>query len=954
MSDAAAVDLLTCDREPIHIPGTIQPHGILVVLREPDFVVTHVGANVEALLGVSVATICGSGLATLIGAAQFTHFADVVTHNSLADVNPMRLTLNLRDEACEFECVVHRWNGALIAEFERLDTPLRPAIDLFANVRNPIARMEAAPDVAALVAVAAAEIAAISGFDRAMIYRFDAEWNGEVIAEVTAAGVPVSYRGLHFPAADIPAQARRMYLENILRLIPDVRYVPAPLVAAAGAAADAPVDLSRATLRSVSPVHLEYLENMGIRATLTISIVVGGRLWGLVACHHLTPRRIDYLTRAVCELLGQMLAWQIGTQIETEMLGQQLRTAALGAAFLAALGDEHDLVAGIAAATPHLIELFAAQGFVVQVGNTLRRFGETPADDGVIRAIAAGLAPTLDGGSAATHHVGAIVPGAGHIAGTASGALLITLNDGGDNYLLIFRGEMLREVHWGGDIREHTIERDGRLHPRASFALWRQPVCGQSARWSSADAAASRTVRQHILERSQIIERGQAEARICFLAHHDVLTQLPNRASVHDILQTSMREARRTASMLAVLFIDIDHFKLFNDAFGHATGDRILQAAAARMRRCVRHDDVVARLGGDEFVIVLRDLGSERDAEVVAEKVLAVIAEPLMVAALPEIRFTVSVGIAVYPADADDVDALLGHADLAMYRAKTNGRNAHARFDAGDAGPTYERLTLERRIERGLEAGEFVPYYQPIVDARSGRLVAMEALARWNHPDEGVLPPARFIALAEETRLIVTLGKAMLRAACAHCAAWIATPGAGEMHVSVNVSARQFRDETFLETVLEALAETGLPPRGLQLELTESLLIGDEAYAVRTLRALFEAGVGMAIDDFGTGYSSLSYLKRLPVDALKIDQSFVRDLSLPDDSSIVRAIIAMAHSLKLSVIAEGVETAEQLAFLQSEGCDSIQGYFIARPQSHADATAFIASYDAQRAAALMS
>jgi predicted signal transduction protein with EAL and GGDEF domain len=371
-----------------------------------------------------------------------------------------------------------------------------------------------------------------------------------------------------------------------------------------------------------------------------------------------------------------------------------------------------------------------------------------------------------------------------------------------------------------------------------------------------------------------------------------------------------------------------------------------LQEASLRMQGCVRHDDIVARLGGDEFVIISPNLGKERDADFVARKVLAAVAEPFSIAQHPEIRFTASVGIAVYPQDAQDAETLLQHADLAMYRAKKQGRNGYQRFDSSDAGLTYERLTFERRIQQGLENDEFVPFYQPVVSLRTGRVESTEALARWIHPDRGLLPPSQFIPIAEESRLIVKLGETMLRAACAQGARWRATAGGEKLRVSVNVSARQFRETGFLRTVQDAVAETGLAPDGLGLELTESLLLGDEEYAIRTLRALADAGISIAIDDFGTGYSSLSYLKRLPVDVLKIDQSFIRDLSsAPDDTAIVRAVIAMAHSLKLKVIAEGVETETQLEFLRAEGCDAIQGFLIGKPVSHSEATAFIERFD---------
>ena len=505
---------------------------------------------------------------------------------------------------------------------------------------------------------------------------------------------------------------------------------------------------------------------------------------------------------------------------------------------------------------------------------------------------------------------------------------------------------MIETVHWGGDPHKPVTTFPGGIRPRRSFESWRETMRGRSLRWSTNDTAAAHGLRERILERRQTVERNLSEERNRYLAQNDVLTQLPNRSSFHVALVRKVGDAQREGRQLAVLFIDVDHLRLFNDQFGHATGDLILQAAAARIAGCVRHNDVVARLGGDEFVVILPDIVSERDADLVAEKVLAAVAEPFVAPGTPELRFTASVGIALYPKDALDAETLLRQADLAMYRAKERGRNDFRHFGSGDTLPTYDRLAFEQRIGHGLTWNEFVPFYQPIVSARSGDLLGMEALARWNHPELGLLLPARFIALAEESQLIVTLGQAMLHAACTDCARWRLLPGKHDLRVSVNVSARQFREDDFAESVGSILAQTGLVPNGLQLELTESVLIGNEHYAMKTLQALADAGVSVAIDDFGTGYSSLSYLRHLRVDALKIDQSFVADLrTRPDDTAIIRAIIAMAHSLKLDVVAEGVETLEQLDFLRAAGCDTIQGFFIGKPLAYAAAIAFIENFE---------
>ncbi|MBD5655562.1 MAG: EAL domain-containing protein [Candidatus Eremiobacteraeota bacterium] len=941
--EAAHLDPAQCAEEPIHIPGSIQAFGMLLVLGA-DLTVQHVSANITSFLGLSPAAVIGAPLSTIFGGEQGKRIIAALRTGDFAAFNPTRFVLDVEGVRLEVECTVHRSFGTLIVELEPYDEQ-RAQIDVYGRLRTPIARLEQATDVSTLASVAATEVRAISGFDRAMVYRFDEDWNGEIIAEAKGDAAPVSYLGLHFPATDIPAQARRLYVKNILRLIPDVGYAPSLLIPQVAAGTGLPVDLSQAVLRSVSPYHVDYLQAMGVRATLTISIVVGGRLWGLIACHHYRTRGLDYGLRAVCELLGHMLAWQIGSRLEADGLQEELRTNVLLNAHGKSSRGFVDLATGLVAGAPGLLDVFAAQGLVLRFEGKMWRAGSTPDDDAVAR-IAAGLRREVVDGVAASHHVADALEGVDDVSEVASGALLIELSEADEDYVLCFREEMIRSVQWGGDPRS-SPSTDGSLRPRMSFESWRETMRGRSARWAAHDVKAGRGLRQRILERRQTIERGRAEERIRHLAHFDMLTQLPNRASFHDSLLRLVDNAKRDGSSLAVLFVDIDRLKVHNDSFGHATGDLILQAAASRMRSCVRRDDVVARLGGDEFVVILPKIVNELDAEHVATKILAAVAKPFFVAAGPELRFTASVGIAIYPKDAREPEELLRHADRAMYRAKEHGRNDFKRFGSGDEPATYERLTFEHQLQQGLTRNELVPFYQPIVSADCKHLAGLEALARWNHPDLGLLQPSKFIALAEESGLIVALGEVMLLAACRDCVRWREKPGHENLKVSVNVSARQFREDGFLQAVRNALAQTGLAAEALQLELTESMLIGDEVYAMRTLQTLADAGISLAIDDFGTGYSSLSYLKRLPVDVLKIDRSFIADITaVPDDTAIVRAVIAMAHSLKLDVVAEGVETIEQLEFLRAEGCDKIQGYLIGKPLAHLAATEFIDNFSA--------
>lgn len=428
-----------------------------------------------------------------------------------------------------------------------------------------------------------------------------------------------------------------------------------------------------------------------------------------------------------------------------------------------------------------------------------------------------------------------------------------------------------------------------------------------------------------------ISERKLAEERIQFLAHHDALTQLPNRTLLNDRLRQAIAKSRRNQDHTAVLFLDLDRFKLINDTLGHHVGDRMLIRVAELLQGILRETETVARLGGDEFIIVIPELAEVERAATVARKVIDMLTVPLTMEGRV-LHITASIGISVYPVDGTDTATLLSHADTAMYSAKDRGGNNFQFFAPTMNQVIQERVTVEHDLHLALERNEFVLHYQPQVDCRTGEVTGMEALIRWQHPTRGMVSPFHFITIAEETGLIVPIGEWVLWEACRQTRRWHDAGQAG-LRISVNLSARQFQQPDLRERIDAVLRTTGIDPATLELELTESMLMTDPDAATAMLRQLAALGVKMAIDDFGTGYSSLAYLKRFPVTRLKIDQSFVRDISTDlNDAAIVSAVVAMAGSLKLEVIAEGVETEEQLRYLAAHGCYDIQGYYFSRPK----------------------
>ena len=445
------------------------------------------------------------------------------------------------------------------------------------------------------------------------------------------------------------------------------------------------------------------------------------------------------------------------------------------------------------------------------------------------------------------------------------------------------------------------------------------------------------------------LERKRYQAELERQANYDALTGLPNRSLLLDRLRQSVH-GPRTARGVAVVFIDLDHFKFVNDSLGHSMGDKLLKGMAERLRLGLRDGDTVARLGGDEFVLLLNEQSSEELIYRAMQRISAELAAPIDIDGR-ELVVTCSAGISLYPQDGPDVDTLLKNADAAMYRAKDHGRNNFQFYTSEMNERVNERLALENALRRALERNELTLHYQRRVDLRTGTLAGAEALVRWRHPDWGLVHPARFIPLAEETGLIVPIGEFVLREACRQGRAWL-DAGLDPGVLSVNLSARQFRREGLVRQVSRVLVDTGLEPRHLEMELTESTVMHDVEVAIATLQGLKSLGVSLSVDDFGTGYSSLAYLKNLPLDKLKIDRSFVREIGAGEvnEGVLAQAIISLGHSLDLRVVAEGVETDAQVRFLRKHRCDEAQGFFYGEPAEAAQHAALLARATARKRA----
>ncbi|MEO7322698.1 MAG: EAL domain-containing protein [Burkholderiales bacterium] len=446
----------------------------------------------------------------------------------------------------------------------------------------------------------------------------------------------------------------------------------------------------------------------------------------------------------------------------------------------------------------------------------------------------------------------------------------------------------------------------------------------------SAVRGAGGEVERIIVVSRDVTERLRADERLRHLAHHDLLTNLPNRVLMRDRIEQALIQAQRSNKRAALLFIDLDHFKNINDLLGHTVGDQLLREVAQRLKRCVRDSDTVSRQGGDEFIVLLQGLPMRAHAVVTAEKIVEAFSQPFSVSN-HTLDITASIGLSVYPDDGTDAETLLRNADTAMYHTKASGRHGYQFFNAELAEAVRHRADLGKQMREAIGSNEFRLHYQPRIDLTTGGIPSIEALVRWNHPELGLIGPMQFIPYAEESGLIVSLGKWILKEACRQNAAWRRS-GFPHLRIAVNVSGRQLRQNDFVNMVSKVLSETRMPASALELELTETVFMQEAGHTAATFGQLRKMGVQLAIDDFGTGYSNLSYLKRFGVDRLKIDQSFIRDITTDrNDAAIVSAIMAMARSLQIAVTAEGVETEQQLLYLRAEGCSEAQGFLFSRP-----------------------
>ncbi len=810
--------------------------------------------------------------------------------------------------------------------------------------------------------------------DRVKIYRFDTDGSGEVIAESIKDNNLPALLNLKFPATDIPNRDRNLFIKARQRVIVDLATQRRTINQLDNLETGEQLQKEDIRYTPVDPCHVKYLSAMGVQASLVTPILHAKQLWGLLVVHHKTPRpytdrelqilqlivdqlsiaiaQSDLLRRtreqahyeAIINQISQLLhcplslneirqrvlektitalnasggrlyiiAEPTGMSAQLYTVGQQPRQP-----FLEEIPLWKKLMNTIAQPDAEQHETHSlqqwhqhSQDFINQQQSTSWNWGEpthrflTLEDLQADRDLAP-LAPAFEGTPIRSI---ALIPL--KFQGLQVGCLTL------------FRNGYNTEILWAGD---HSLDQRNQK-PRLSFETWREQKLNQSPQWSSEELKLAQAISLHLY---MAIAQKRVESIIRYQASHDPLTRLPNRLLFDEQLVLALANSKQYSESLGVAFLDLDRFKVINDTLGHEIGDRLLQQVATRLKQCLRNCDLIARWGGDEFTLLFPRLHSSEEITKIAQRILDKLSIPIVIEN-QELYVTASLGIALYPYDGEDAQSLLKHADFAMYRAKQQGRNNYQLFAEDMHHKALNQLTLEGDLRRALAREEFLLYYQPQVEIATGRIIAVEALIRWQHPQLGFVSPDQFIPLAEEIGLIAPIGQWVLQTACIQHQAW-RTLGFPPLRVAVNLSPRQFHQSHLIKIILQTLEETEIDPEYLELEITESAAMEDVEFTIKILQELRAMGLHITIDDFGTGYSSLNMIKHFPLNTLKIDRSFVKDLvDNSNDAAIAQTIIALGQGLKLQVVAEGVETSEQLAFLRSMHCDIAQGYFFCPP-----------------------
>jgi diguanylate cyclase (GGDEF)-like protein len=948
-----------CNTEPIHQLGLVQPHGILVVVDVATAKIVQFSAGLPRYfaLAPTIEQIAGSCVTNWVNAERDA-LVDVL--GSLSFDHGSSLELSLRSEvkiaqsgisASPERQAQHECTGYRIGEYAVLEwIPIGPTrlVD-FAQLRQlqqlnrAMQRLRRSDDADAFLRDCVNELQKLCQYDRVMIYRFRPDWTGEIVAEAVSKNAEKKYIGMRFPAGDIPPQARALYEQSTFRSLADIRANDDPLLPAV-LPNGKPLDQSLSLLRSMSKAHVAYLTNMGVRATMSISLLKQGKLWGLVACHHMTLRVPPYhmreIMRTACELISNIVTMRTS---DLERLGDQTAINDFNETMRGignAIASYSNLAGGCADFSDRILSQFSANswGFSIN-GETfvhrLRKAGTQRLDQSDCDQLIEEISRIFDERNSSPHLQFSTLSGL-HSPKLkefcdAAGLLVQRFGENLRDFCFLTRPEVQETIHWAGKPEkvEH-VAADGSifLEPRRSFEQWTEQVTGNCEEWNPLECDLLGKLARMLADHAKNLLTRELNEKLRWRARHDHLTGLLNRSTLEAELNQMMSSADPN---IALFMIDMDHFKRINDTLGHRVGDEVIKEVGRRIALVIRDGDVAARFGGDEFVLIARlDRKTPGSAHMIARRLQDSMKSPIVIDehVLP---LSLSIGTAICPTHGQDAVTLMRHADIALYESKGGGRARISVYSEEMEELARDTFILENELRHALSSGQLRLFYQPKVQLSSQEVVGLEALVRWQHPTHGLLAPNAFVPVAERSKLINLLGNWVIHEAAAHSARWV-TAGYKNLPVAINVSFAQFADANFVGEIGKALQMHKLSPDTFEVELTETVLMEDTEMAIKTIRKLSSMGVKVTLDDFGTGYSSLSYLHQLPLDSLKIDRSFISELHAdPQAQVITNGVLGLSRGLKIQTVAEGVETHSQRSWLIDNGCDLAQGYLYSRP-----------------------
>ncbi len=942
----SALDLVECEREPIHAPGTVQATCALLLfdtetrklVAGSDNLCDYFDTGVRDLIGCGPERFFVPPDNTIVERAMQDQERLVSRHLRLAPKGEHWARMFFTEGLLAIELNTFEDSEVDLVSF---GVGTGEAVHKMTELATQIQSIDGA-HVRQLAAMVADNFRDLSGYDRTMIYRFDTDWNGEVIGESRADHIPESFLGLSYPSSDIPRQARNLFLRNRLRPIIDLTRDPVPIVPPRNTRTGRPFDLSDCSVRGVSPIHVEYLRNMGVKATLNIALVVQGRLWGLLSCHHYaSPYRLTPGRSSACQIFTEAFAAslsQIAERSYTRTMGEvraamiDLRNSALRADYIGAMERL------LGASEDKILRTLDADGIFLRLEEGTFRIGTVP-NAAVLSKLRARIADQIQDGETtfSTHFAAGMWEDLADALLPNAAGLLAHFGGSGRYELIAFRKKRNLDLTWGGDPYNRFLPQSesGRLHPRKSFEKWCETVQNRSLPWRTSDQVAAQETAIGLNEigwllqwRKSEITLAKARAETEWNALHDTLTDLPNRRYLTQAVE------RSNQPYSALLHIDLDGFKQINDSLGHAAGDHVLTVVSQRLRSQVRDGDFYARIGGDEFVILTNPAFSADEAIALGHRIVETMARPIGFGT-ETCAIGASVGVVANERTGLPLDLLLHRADMALYESKRNGRGTVTAFTQELEDRIARNQTMAEEIQTGIQSNQFRPWYQPQFAAGTHALVGVEALLRWHHPELGILTPDKFLALAEEIDQIAAIDALVLQQAAADYHNWT-TEGFDVPKISLNLSARRLSDPALLEDVKKA----NLPPSKFSFELLETIYLDETDTAMDwNIDALRELGLTLQVDDFGTGRTSIVSLVRLKPDRLKIDRQLVDPVVRSEQArSLIASIVEIGNSLGIGVTAEGVETMEHARILSDLGCTVLQGFAFARPMSAEDLT----------------